>query len=579
MPAHPVHNAEIAEAFRKLADLLEIAGENPFRVNAYRVAAGTLESLPRDVAGMIAAGEDLTALPGIGADLAGKIGEMVRTGTLSALEEIETRVPPSLRDLLRVPGLGPRRVRAIHEALGVDSLEGLRAAARDGRLRQVPGFGPKTVAAILSELDRLARIERRMPIAEAEPIAAALEHWLRAAPGIGQVVIAGSFRRRRETVGDLDIVASVRSGPASAAALIDHFTRHADVRDVVLKGSTRSTVRLRMDFNVDLRVVAPESFGAALMYFTGARGHTIALRRRAMERGWKLNEYGLFAGERRIAGRSEAEVYAKLGLPCIIPRLRENRGEIAAAERGALPEVVRLSDIRGDLHCHSRASDGAATIREMAEAARALGHEYLAISDHSRGLGVAGGLDADRLAAQIDEIDALNEELKGIRILKSCEVEIDAEGRLDLGRDILSRLDFTICAIHRGLSDSREALTRRVLRAMDDPHFNILAHPSGRLINRRPPSALDLEAVMKAARERGCFLELNAQPARLDLDDVHCRMAREMGLMVPISTDAHAPEQLKLMRYGIDQAARGWLEAGDVLNALPLKDLLARLRR
>ncbi len=571
----PVHNADIAEAFRKLADLLEIEGENPFRVNAYRVAANTLESLPRDVDGMIADGEDLTRLPGIGADLADKIREMVRTGSLSALEEIETRVPPSLADLLRVPGLGPRKVRAIHDALGIETLEQLEAAARAGRLRQLPGFGAKTEAHILSEIDRLEQIERRMPLVQAEPIAASLEHWLQAAPGIGQVVIAGSFRRRKETVGDLDIVASAAAGPP----VIDHFVKHEDVRDVVLKGTTRSTVTLRMDFNVDLRVVEPECFGSALMYFTGARAHTIALRRRAMERGWKLNEYGLFEGENRLAARTEEEVYAKLGLPFIIPRLRENRGEIEAAEKGALPTPVTLEEIRGDLHCHTRASDGSASLREMAEAARALGYEYLAISDHSQGLGVAHGLDADALAAQIDEIDALNEQLKGIRILKSCEVEILEDGRLDLGRDILARLDFTICGMHSGLSASRETLTRRVLRAMDDPHFNILAHPSGRLINKRPPSALDLEAVMKAARERGCFLELNAQPSRLDLDDIHCKMAREMGLKVPINTDAHSPQQLELMRFGIDQAARGWLGAGDVLNTLPLKDLLARMRR
>lgn len=568
------HNAEIAAAFRKLADLLEIADENPFRINAYRVAANTLEGLPRDASEMVAAGEDLTALPGIGADLADKIREMVRTGSLSALEEIETRIPPGLADLLRVPGLGPKRVWSIYQRLGLDSLEALQAAAREGRLRLVPGIGAKTEANILSEIARLEVIERRWRLAGAEPIAASLERWLRAAPGVRQVTVAGSFRRRKETVGDLDVVVAAEAGPP----VIDHFVAHEDVRKIVLRGVTRSTVTLRSDFNVDLRVVEDASFGAALLYFTGARAHTIALRRKAMKRGWKLNEYGLFEGERCLEARSESGIYAKLGLPFIGPLLRENRGEIEAAENGTLPDPVHLKDIRGDLHCHTKASDGSASIREMAEAARGLGYEYLAISDHSQRLGIAGGLSADELAAQIDEIDALNEALDGIRILKSCEVEILEDGRLDLESDILGRLDFTVCGIHSGLSASGEALTERVLRAMDDPNFNILAHPTGRLINRRPPAAIDLERVMQAALERGCFLELNAQPSRLDLDDLHCKMARDMGLSVPISTDAHAPQQLELMRFGVDQAARGWLEAGDVLNTLPLDRLLARLR-
>lgn len=569
------HNAEIAEAFRKLADLLEIAGENRFRVNAYRIGANTLEGLPRDVGDMIAEGADLTKLPGIGADLADKIRELVRTGSLSALEKIETRVPPGLVDLLRVRGLGPKRVSAIYQALGVDSLQALEAAARQGRLQLVPGIGARTEAAIRTEIARLEVSERRLRIIDAEPIAASLERWLRAAPGARQVTSAGSFRRRRETVGDLDIVVSAKA----ARAVIDRFVSHEDVRDIVLRGPTRSTVTLRSEFNVDLRVVKAASFGAALMYFTGSRGHSIALRRRAMERGWKLNEYGLFEAEQSIAGETEGDIYEKLGLPFIIPQLRENRGEIEAAESGSLPVPVRLQDIRGDLHCHTRASDGSASIREMAEAARGLGHEYLAITDHSQRLRIAGGLGADDLAAQIDEIDRLNETLEGIWILKSCEVEIDEEGRLDLGSDILQRLDFTVCGIHSGLSASGEVLTRRVLRAMDDPNFNVLAHPTGRLINRRPSAAIDLEQVMRAALERGCFLELNAQPSRLDLDDLHCKMARDMGLKVPINTDAHAPGQLELMRFGVDQAARGWLEAGDVLNTLPLDRLLARMRR
>ncbi|RMD94852.1 MAG: DNA polymerase/3'-5' exonuclease PolX [Alphaproteobacteria bacterium] len=336
---------------------------------------------------------------------------------------------------------------------------------------------------------------------------------------------------------------------------------------------------LTSGFDIDLRVVGEASFGAALMYFTGARAHTIALRRRAMARGWKLNEYGLFAGERCLAAAREEEIYARLGLPWISPLLRENRGEIAAAEAGTLPQLLRLSDIRGDLHCHTRAGEGTASVAEMAAAARALGRDYLAITDRVRGPGVARGLDPEALAAQLDEIDALNARLRGIRILKSCEVEIDEDGRLALRRDLLERLDFTVCAIHTGLSAPREALTARLLRAMDDPAFTILAHPSVLLIGKGAPPALDLERVMRAALERGCTLEVNARPERLDLDDVHCKMAREMGLKLVVCSDARSPAELALMRFGVDQAARGWLEARDVLNTRPVPALLASLQR
>ena len=571
----PVHNAEIAEAFRRLADLLEIEGGNRFRVRAYRNAAATIAGLPHDAAAMIAQGEDLSALPGIGDDLAGKIAELAETGALALLEELEARVPPGLSDMRRVPGLGPKRVKALHDALGVDTLDALRKAAGQGRLRAVPGFGAKTEAHILEQLDRLATGERRLRLIDAEHIAAPLLAYLKGLGGVKQVTVAGSFRRERETVGDLDILVTA----ARDSAVSDRFVDYEEVGDVVSHGPTRSTVTLHSGFNVDLRGVPEVSYGAALMYFTGSKAHNIALRKRAIGRGWKLNEYGLFEGEDRIAGKTEQEIYGKLGLPFIPPRLRENRGEIAAAEKGELPELVRLEDIKGDLHCHTKASDGKYGIREMAEAARALGYEYLGITDHSRSQTIAGGLSADELAAQIDEIDRLNAEIEGIRILKSCEVDIHEDGSLDYGDDLLQRLDYTVCAIHGGFSLSREKQTERVLRAMDNPHFTILAHPTGRLINERPAYAIDLENLIGAARERGCYLELNAHPSRLDLDDIHCKMARDMGLKVAIGTDAHSTDGLEMMRFGISQAGRGWLEARDVLNTRPLAHLRRLLKR
>ena len=570
-----VHNADIAAAFRRLADLLEIEGENPFRVRAYRTAAVTIENLPRDAAAMLSEGADLSALPGIGEDLAGKIAEMTATGSLHLLEEIETRVPPGLSDMTRIPGLGPKRVRAIHAALGIESIEALGRAARNGRLRALPGFGAKTEENILKELDRYQGAETRLRLIDAEHVAEPLLAFIRSIPGVKQAVIAGSYRRQKETVGDLDILVTAKDG----AAVIARFVRYDEVDDVVSKGSTRSTVILKSGFQVDLRVVAEVSYGAALFYFTGSKAHNIEVRKRAIKRGWKLNEYGLFKGDARIAGRTEEEIYDKLSLPFIAPQLRENRGEIEAAEKNALPALVTLADMRGDLHCHTTASDGKYSIREMAEAAKAKGYAYLGITDHSRSQTVAGGMSAAELAAQIDEIDALNEKLSGIRVLKSCEVDILPDGRLDFPDRLLARLDYTVCAIHGGFNLSRDKQTDRVIRAMDNPHFTILAHPTGRLINQRAAYAIDLDRVMAAAKDRGCCLELNAHPSRLDLDDIHCKNARDMGVKVAISTDAHTLDGLEMMRFGIAQAGRGWLEAGDVLNTLPLAKLLKASKR
>lgn len=570
-----VQNADIADRFEQLADLLEIRRANPFRVRAYRNAARFIRGHSRSLADLLSEGADLAELPGIGKDLAAKIATLVRTGRLPLLEQVAKQVPAPLVEMTRIEGLGPKRARALYEALGIRSLEDLARAARSGRIRELPGFGARTEQLIAAHAARAATAGHRLRLADAEQIARPLVAHLRGIDGVKDVEVAGSFRRRRETVGDLDVLVSARRG----AKVMEQVVRYAEVAEVQSQGSTRATLRLRNGLQVDVRVVAPAAFGSALHYFTGSKAHNIAVRRRAMARGLKLNEYGIFRGERRVGGRTEAEVFAAVELPLIPPELREDRGEIDAGRRGRLPRLVRLEDLRGDLHCHSRASDGRDTIAAMAKAAAARGYEYLSINDHSRHVTVAHGLDRKRLLAQVRAIDRLNARLDGITVLKSVEVDILADGTLDLPDGVLKELDFTVCAVHYGFGYSRARQTARILRAMDNPYCSILAHPTGRLINRRDACDIDLEAVLEAARERGCVMELNAQPDRLDLDDRGCRLAKEIGVMVAISTDAHRTADLELMRFGVDQARRGWLEPGDVVNALPLARLRRLLRR
>jgi len=524
---------------------------------------------------MIADGRELSELPGIGKDLAGKIGEICKTSHLAALEEVEARTPSTLAALTAIPGLGPKRVHVLHEKLGIGSIDGLVMAARAGKLRGLPRFGAAMEKRLLDEIGKGRQTERRFKISTAEDFATGIVEYLKTFPGIGKVVVAGSFRRRKETVGDLDILVTAKKG----AAAIDHFVRYDEIAEVIAKGTTRATVVLHAGIQVDVRVVPAVSHGAALHYFTGSKAHNIAVRRIAQAKGLKLNEYGVFRGDRRIGGRSEAEVFKAAGLLYIEPELREDRGEIEAAAKGKLPELVTLADIKGDLHVHTRQSDGKSTIREMAEAARARGYAYLAIADHSRHATIAHGLDAKRLAAELDQIDRLNDELSGIELLKSCEVDILADGELDLPNSILKRLDFTVCAVHYRFELDIDAQTARIIRAMDNPFFTVLAHPTGRLLGERPGYAVDLDRIINAAKERGCFLEINAHPSRLDLDDVHCRAAKDMGVKLAISTDAHSAVGLSAMRFGVDQARRGWLEPADVINTRSPKQLRKLLRR
>ena len=569
------HNADIAAIFEEIADLLEIQGENPFRIRAYRNAARQVEGMGVALSELVARGEDLTALPGIGTDLASKIEEIVATGKCKALEKLRKQLPPTITELLKIPGLGPKRVRALHDRLKVKTVEQLAKAAQSGKIRELEGFGAKTEETILEALAAHVTEQKRFKLAIAAQYAEPLRRYLEKAPGVDRVVIAGSYRRCQETVGDIDILVTA----GDAAIVMDRFTRYEETGRVLAKGDTRSTVILRSGLQVDLRVVEPASYGAALQYFTGSKAHNIEIRRLAQARKLKISEYGVFKGDRRIAGDTEESVYRSVGLPWIAPELRENRGEIEAARAGKLPKLVEVDDLRGDLHAHTKATDGHNSLREMAESARARGFEYLAITEHSRRLTVAHGLDVKRLRRQMEEIDQLNADLTDFTVLKGIEVDILEDGALDLPDEVLGELDLVVGAVHSQFKLSRARQTRRILKAMDHPHFTILAHPSGRLIDSREPYDVDMLKIIRHARARGCFLELNAHPERLDLLDIHCQLAREEGVRVAVSSDAHSIQDLDNLVYGIGQARRGWLEKSDVLNTRSLKELRGLLKK
>ena len=563
----PVHNADIARAFEEIADLLELGDENPFRVRAYRNAARVIGELGLDIPARLAQGGELPKLPGIGEDLAGKMREIAASGSCKLLEQLRRRFPAGITELLELPGLGPKRVRALH-GKRIDSLDALARAAAAGRLHTLPGFGEKSEQKLLDAVQARLGKARRFKLALAAQYAEPYARYLGA-------VIAGSYRRMKETVGDVDFLVTAEQPEPH----IERFVHYGEVKQILAQGTTRAAVVLACGLQADLRVVPPVSFGAALHYFTGSKAHNIAIRKLGLARGLKINEYGVFRGARRIAGETEESVYAAVGLPYIEPELREDQGEIEAARRGALPRLVELGELRGDLHAHTTATDGRNTLREMALAARARGLRYLAITEHSRRIAMAHGLDAVGLAKQLEQIDRLNRELQGIRLLKGIEVDILEDGGLDLPDSALARLDVVVGAVHSRMTLPRARQTERILAALDRPHFSILAHPSGRLIGERAAYDVDMLAVVRKAKRRGVFLELNAHPDRLDLTDVHCRMARDEGVLVAISSDAHGVDGFEALRYGVGQARRGWLEKKDVLNARPLAELRRLLAR
>ncbi|MBN1360451.1 MAG: DNA polymerase/3'-5' exonuclease PolX [Sedimentisphaerales bacterium] len=572
----PVHNNDIAAVFNQVADLLEIKGENQFRIRAYRNAARTVDGLSQSAADMIAQGKDLSELSGIGKDLAGKINKVVETGTVKLLEDLKGETPAELSDLMHVSGLGAKRVATLHKELNVTTLDELAQAAKDGRIAELEGFGAKTQESILEEIERLRQEkQQRTKLAVAEQYAEPLVDYLKQAKGIKEIVIAGSYRRRKETVRDLDILVTCKKG----SKVMDRFVNYDEVQKVVSHGRTKSTVLLRSGLQVDLRVVPQVSYGSALMYSTGSKQHNIAVRKIAVKKKLKLSEYGIFEEDERVAGRTEQEVYKQVGLPFVEPELREDRGEVEAARKGKLPKLIEEKDIRGDLHVHTKRTDGHHTISELVEAARKRSYDYIAISDHSQHVTVAGGLKPEAVREQIEEIDRLNNHLKGFTVLRAIEVDILEDGSLDLPDDVLGTLDLTICSVHSKFGLSRGRQTDRILKAMDNRHFTVLGHPTGRLINEREPYEVDLGKVMRAAKDKGLFLEVNAHPDRLDLNDIYCKMAVGMGVKVAISTDTHRIDDLNYMRFGVGQARRGWLRADDVINTRSVTELKKLLKK
>lgn len=573
----PVVNADVVAVFNEIADLLEVKGANVFRVRAYRNAARVLGGLRCNVKTMLENGEDLDALPGIGFDLAGKIAEVVNTGSCTLLNRLHAELPPAMGLLLKIPGMGPKRVQALHHDLGIQTLDDAHRAAEQDRVCKVHGFGKKLQQQILqgTATQLSAQDTRRFPRAMAVQVANALMSEFTQVHGVRQAVIAGSLRRMRETVGDVDLLVS----STRANIVMERFTANPEISKVLARGTTRSSIVLRNGLQIDLRAVEPASFAAAWLYFTGSKEHNIALRKLAQDAGLKLNEYGLYRGKKNLSDQTEASIYQELGLSYIEPELRENRGEIEAAQRHQLPALLQVNDLRGDLHAHTNASDGHDSLQAMAEAARAQGLKYLAITEHSQHLGIAHGLDEGRLARQIDTIDELNASLHGITLLKGVEVDIMEDGSLDLPDSLLGRLDLVVGAVHHRFDLPRERQTERILRAMDHRHFSILAHPTNRLIDERPACDIDLPRVIQKARERGCFLELNAHPARLDLDDIACRAAKDAGVLVSVNSDAHSTLEFDNLHFGVSQARRGWLGAQDVLNTRTLDTLRPLLNR
>ncbi|HUY31946.1 MAG TPA: DNA polymerase/3'-5' exonuclease PolX [Pirellulales bacterium] len=556
-------NAQIAAVFEEVADLLDFQSANPFRVRAYRNAARIVGDLSESVVTILAdPHRTLTDIDGIGDDLAEKIATLAQTGDLPMRQDLLAQVPHSVLALLRVPGLGPKKAAVLHKQLAINTLDELREACLAQKVRELKGFGAKTEQTILAGLEIAGTAQDRLLWAEADDYCQAVLTHLKSCPSLEQIAPAGSYRRGRETVGDLDFLV-VSSDPGQ---VMDRLGALAGVVDVLARGDTKMSVRLAAGLQVDLRVVPAESFGAALQYFTGSKQHNVVLRGRAKARGLKINEYGVFRDEKYVAGRTEEEVYAALDLPCFAPELREARREFEWADAGELPALIEQDQIQGDLHMHTTATDGAATLEEMAAAARARGLKYIAVTDHSKRVTMANGLDATRLRAQWAEIDQLNERLKGFVVLKGVEVDILEKGGLDLDDDVLAEADWVVASVHYGQNQPREQITKRILGAIANPRVSAIAHPTGRLINRRKPYDVDLEAVFQAAREHGKLLELNAHPRRLDLDDVACAASKQHGVPIVISTDAHSVEGLDKLRYGVLQARRAGLTKADVAN-------------
>jgi DNA polymerase (family 10) len=561
-------NREIAEIFDKIADILELLNENPFRIRAYRNAGENIRELTEDIEDLAGRGE-LTGIPGVGPDLAGKIKEFISTGKIEDYEKLRKRVSEELTGLLGIQGLGPKTIIKLNRELGIKNLEDLERALEMGEVLKLRGMGEKKVEDIKRGIELFKKSRERIPLGIALPLAEDIVRRISKIPGTKGTAIAGSVRRMKETIGDIDILTEARDGERVVKA----FTNLPFVKEVLAAGDTKGSVVLENGIQVDLRVVEPESYGAALLYFIGSKAHNIKLRTIALEKGLKINEYGIFRGDEKIAGETEKGIYETLGLQWIPPEIREDRGEIEAAQYGKLPELVKLEDIKGDLQMHSIWSDGKATIEEMALKAKELGYEYIAMTDHSPSSRIAGGLSIERLYEKKREVDALNKKLKGIKILMGSEVDVKSDGSLDYPDEVLKDLDIAIAAVHSGFKMDMESMTKRIVKALKNPFIHFLVHPTGRLIGRREGYEVDMDEIIRTAKEYGKALEVNSHYLRLDLNDINVRKAVNAGVKIVISTDSHAPDELDMMRLGVATARRGWAEKKDVLNTMRLNEL------
>jgi DNA polymerase (family 10) len=562
-------NKELADLFGRMADILEFKDENPFKISAYRKASRIIGDLTQDIEEIAESGK-LRDVPGIGEGMAQKILEYLKTGKVSKFEEVRKGVSDALIAIMDIPGMGPKTLSMIHKEKGISSLSQLEKAVENGSLVGLPGIGEKKVENIKRGIQLLKQSKGRMNLGIAFPVAKEIVETLREKAGSKKIEWAGSLRRMRENIGDIDILAT---GP-NKEKIVHTFTHLPEVKEVLASGETKASVIVEGGIQIDLRVVEEDSYGAALQYFTGSKGHNIHLRGIAKTKGIKINEYGVFKGEKKVGGKEEEDVYLALGMDWIEPELREDRGEIEAAKEARLPKLVKEPEINGDLHVHSNWSDGTSPIEEIARAAQKRGYQYLAICDHSKSLKITHGLDESRLMKQIEEIDRINEKMKGFQILKGTEVDILSDGRLDLSEKVLGKLDLVVAAVHSGFKQEKEKMTKRIVRALENPLVHILAHPSGRLLGARDPYEVEIDEVMEAAKQYRKALEINAYFERLDLDDIHCRKAKEMGIPLAIGTDSHHVDQMWMISLGVAVARRGWLETPNVLNTLPLKGIL-----